>query len=527
MSDGLHVTPRPGGFARRHRFLLSLLWVQILALAVTGIVLERPLYDVVLTTLVLTALALIGMALRGHHAAAIAVSLGLLAVSGVVIYYADGTVFSHFHFFLMICAISFYVDALALAVSVAAVAAYHTVAVLAGEETLARAGAHMAALTALALLVGIGWRIARPTVAQDGSSDRFRMSFEAAPIGMAVLKPSGELIEVNRSMARILGQDQDSLVGTNIAGLIHPDDQAELGEAWEQMGNNPGHSASEWMRWYATEGHPIWGRVSLSLVPRTDRHSAMVVLQLEDASSAHEEQRRLESLLKGRDEFVAAVGDEIREPLGLLIDLTDMAEHSHVSTRETLPRIEAHAREIAAIVDDLVVSARAETTPRPVAAHEIDVEGVCRQVISGAPATRDIPLDIEAREAWADPALTRQIVSNLVNNAVRYGGPAVAVRTISSGPDTVIQVLDDGPELPIPERERVFSGDLRSGPPVTQPAAVGLSLTVSRHLARQMEGDVVYRRTKEGLNVFELRLPAEKISDMPRRRGVMERTVPL
>lgn len=525
MSDGLKAAARSGGFARRHRFLLLLLWVQIPALAAVGIVIGEPVDEIALTSLALVALALGGMALRGRHRAAITVSLGLLGISGVVVHYAGGTDFSHFHFLLTICAVSLYGDVVSLSTAVVGVAAYHAV-VVAGEETWAWAGAHTGVSIALAMLLAIGWRVTKPTPEPDRSGDRFRMSFDEAPIGMAVLKPSGEVLEINRSMARILGQAQGSLVGSNIATLIHTDDQVELGEAWEQMGNSQGHSASEWMRWYTADGHSIWGKVSLSLVPRTDDHSAMVILQLEDASSAYEEQRRLETLLKGRDEFVAAVGDEIRQPLGLLIDLTGMAEHSHVNTRETLPRIEAHAREIAAIVDDLVVSARAETTPESVAAHKIDVETLCREVVSGTPGGGDISMRFQATEAWADPNLTRQIVNNLVNNALRYGGPLVALRTISSGPDTVIQVTDDGPELPGPERERVFSGDLRSGSPVTEPAAVGLSLTVSRHLARQMEGDVVYRRTKEGLNLFELRLPSEEISAIPRRRGVMERIVP-
>ena len=45
--------------------------------------------------------------------------------------------------------------------------------------------------------------------------------------------------------------------------------------------------------------------------------------------------------------------------------------------------------------------------------------------------------------------------------------------------------------------------------PVTRPAVVGLSLTVARHLARQMDGEITYRRTTDRHNVFELRLPSE------------------
>lgn len=524
MSQGLAATGKQAGFTRRHGFALTLLWAQIPALALMGLLIDEPMYEVCLVSLALIALALGGMAMRGERLAAFVVSLGLLSTSAVVAHYTGGSEISYLHFFLMICVVSFYRDAVVLALGVATAGIFQLVGVASGANTLTSAAIHTAILACLAILLAIGWRVTRPVAYSDASGDRFRMSFEAAPIGMAVLKPSGEILEVNHSMARILGYERPMLIGNNISGLIHGDDQVELGEAWEEMGNSLEHSATEWMRWLTGDGRPIWGRVSLSLVPWTQDHPAMVVLQLEDTGNSYEEQRRLEALLKGKDEFVAAVGDEIRQPLGLLIDLTDMAEHAHVDTRATLPRIEAHAKEIASIVDDLVVSARADATSA--VAHHVDVGALCREVISSVPGAGSVQLDIEASGAWADPGLTRQILNNLVGNAVRYGGPSVSLSTFRSGPDTVIQITDDGPELPGSERERVFKGDLRNGPPLTRPAAVGLSLAVSRHLARQMEGEVVYRRSREGENVFELRLPSEQISEIPRRRGVMNTIIP-
>lgn len=497
-----------------------LLWVHVPALAAAGLVVDQPLHEVALTSLTLTAFALAGMTFRSQRLASVAVTLGLLVASGIVVDYAGGSTGAHIHFLLAICAVSFYRHALTLGVGVAAAGAYHMISALFSGE-MAGAVSHTGAIVVLALLLAVGWRLARHTGGGDRSGDRFRIGFEEAPIGMAVLKPSGEILEANRAMASILGYDHASLVGVNINSLVHVDDKAELGTAWEEMGNSPAHTASEWMRCLTADGLLVWGKVSLSLVPRTDQHPAMVVLQLEDATHPYEEQRRLEDLVRGKDELVAAVGDEIREPLGMLIDLTDAAGHSHVDTRETLPRIEAHAREIASMIDDLVISARVGTTPLSPAAQTLDAEQLCREVMAEAPGARDATLDFKAHALWADPALSRHIVTNLLSNAVRYGGSAISVRTVSSGPDTVIQVADNGPELPESERERMFSGDLTSGAPVTKPAAVGLSLAVSRHLARLMDGDLVYRRTGDGENIFELRLPSEPLSEIPRRRGVM------
>lgn len=520
MVAGLEAGGGGGGFTRAHRLLVVLLWAHVPALAAAGLLFGEPVTEVILTSLTLAAFALAGVAIRSPRLAAVTVTLGLLAASGIFVHYADGSTTSHVHFFLAICAVSFYRHALTLGVGVGAVGVYHLAAAV-GSGEMAGAASHTGAIAMLALLLAVGWRLARDTGGGDRSGDRFRISFEEAPIGMAVLKPSGEILEVNRAMTGSLGYSHASLVGVNINSLVHVDDKAELGEAWEKMGNSTGHTASEWMRCLTADGLLVWGKVSLSLVPRTNQHPAMVVLQLEDATHPYEERRRLEDLIRGKDEFVAAVGDEIREPLGLLIDLTDLADHSHVDTRDTLPRIEAHARNIASIVDDLVISARAGTAPLSAAAQALDAEQLCREVIAATPGAGSATVDFRSHDLWADPALTRHIVSNLVGNAVRYGGSSISVRTVSSGPDTVIQVADNGPELPESERERMFSGDLARGAPVTKPAAVGLSLAVSRHLARQMDGDLVYRRTGDGDNIFELRLPSEPLSEIPRRRGVM------
>ncbi|MFP4553923.1 MAG: PAS domain S-box protein [Actinomycetota bacterium] len=525
MVAGLESGATGGVFTRAHRLLVVVLWGHVPVLGGAGLAVDQPVHEVALTSLTLMAFALTGMTIRSQRLASVAVTLGLLVASGIVVDYAGGSIGAHIHFFLAICAISFYQHAITLVVGVAAAGAYHIgSAVLSGE--MAEAVSHTGGIAVLALLLAVGWRLTRDTDGGDRSGDRFRISFEEAPIGMAVLKPSGEILEANRAMASILGYDHASLVGVNINSLVHVDDKAELGEAWEEMGNSSSHTASEWMRCLTADGLLVWGKVSLSLVPRTDQHPAMVILQLEDANHPYEEQRRLEDLVRGKDELVAAVGGEIREPLGLLIDLTDAAGHSHVDTRDTLPRIGAHARNIASMVDDLVISARAGTAPISTAAQTLDAEQLCRELIAATPGAEGAAVDFRAHALWADPAMTRHIITNLLGNAVRYGGSSISVRTVSSGPDTVIQVTDNGPELPESERERMFSGDLARGAPVTNPAAVGLSLAVSRHLARQMDGDLVYRRTGDGENIFELRLPSEPLSEIPRRRGVMGGSVP-
>jgi PAS domain S-box-containing protein len=511
MPQGHQATDLDPDFSDRHRLLVVYLAALIPLVAISGSVSGRPIIEIAVTSLALLALALAAGLLRPPGAAALAASLGIALGSTAVVWQSFGTPLSWLPPLIALTIVSTYRRLLPL------VGACTVLSVL-GLATMTpqRGVVWSLGVVAMALALILAWRMApAPTQAAE-SSDRFHISFQEAPIGMAVLKPSGELVEVNNAMSRLVGYDRDHLTGSNISALVHVDDHPELGEAWEQMGNGAQHRATEWMRWSTASGRPVWAKVSLSLVPRTEDQSALVILQLEDAANAQEERLRLEGVLRDKDNLVATLGEEIRKPLGLLIDLTDLADHAHVDTGATLPKIEAHAKEIASIVDDMVVSARADTIPVTVVSQSIDAETICREVLVEHPAD-SVTSSYEARAMWADPLLVRRIVANLVGNAIRYGGPDVRLRVFSSGPDTVVQVSDDGPAIPDSERDRIFDGDLRKGQRVTSPAAVGLSLTVGRHLARLMEGDVEYFR-QGGRNLFELRLPSEQISEPPMRR---------
>lgn len=511
MPEGHQAIDRDPGFADRHRLLISYLWGLVPVLAISGSIGDRPLIETVLTSSVLIAFAITASVMSGPEWAALAVSLGIALGSVAVVWQSLGTPLAWLPSLIALVLVSSYRLLSPLAAAGTVLAALGLITMTPQPGLLWSLG-----VVAMALVLVLAWGSTPPAAPVPASSDRFHISFEEAPIGMAVLRPSGELVDVNKAMTRIVGYDRDHLMGSNISGLVHVDDHPELGEAWERMGNGALHRATEWMRWINASGRPVWAKVSLSLVPRTEDQPALVILQLEDAAGAHEERLRLEGMLKDKDALVATLGEEIRKPLGLLIDLTDLAVHPHVDTGATLPKIEAHAREIASIVDDIVLSARADSMPVTVVSQTVDAAVICREVLAEHQAD-SVAASYEANAMWADPILVGHIVGNLVGIAIRYGGPDVRLRTISSGPDTVVQVSDDGPEIPDRERERIFDGDLRTGQRVTSPAAVGLSLTVGRHLARLMEGDVEYQR-QGGRNLYELRLPSEQITELPPRR---------
>jgi signal transduction histidine kinase len=100
----------------------------------------------------------------------------------------------------------------------------------------------------------------------------------------------------------------------------------------------------------------------------------------------------------------------------------------------------------------------------------------------------------------------RQILRNLVSNAIRYGGDHIDVGVARANGHIHITVEDDGAGIPEGQWEQVFEPYARAHDRAEQPSSVGLGLTVSRKLARLMGGDLAYRH--EGGSVFDLSLPA-------------------
>lgn len=224
--------------------------------------------------------------------------------------------------------------------------------------------------------------------------------------------------------------------------------------------------------------------------------------------------RRLEELVQSKDRFVASVSHELRTPLSAVLGFAEELKNRADSYRpaeltEMLEMIADQSKDMADMVEDLLVAARADIgtiSVRPqvvylrsqaeAALAAIDSEQADRVMVVGGPG-----------KAWADPTRTRQIIRNLLTNAIRYGGSHVVAEARTSGDFTVLSVRDSGPGLPRSEWERIFEPYARAHDRQTQPGSIGLGLTVSRQLARLMGGDLTYRSNGSG-SIFSLTLPA-------------------
>jgi signal transduction histidine kinase len=241
---------------------------------------------------------------------------------------------------------------------------------------------------------------------------------------------------------------------------------------------------------------------------------------------ANREYEQLRELTIAKDQFLASVGHELRTPLTSVLGFaellrTDSDGLTDEDRRAMISSVAAEATDLAAIVDDLLVAARSELDLLVVTSVPVSARAQVNQVLEAHRRYDTEMIDVvcepdQAYRALGDPSRVRQILRNLITNACRYGGNRIEVRLTGDAEWVRIVVADDGGGVAESERESIFDPYYRAHSIESQPAALGIGLSVARQLARLMNGDLSYRRDR-GWTVFELRLPASPDPSTPDR----------
>ena len=235
-----------------------------------------------------------------------------------------------------------------------------------------------------------------------------------------------------------------------------------------------------------------------------------------------EANQRLSQLIRTKDEFIASVSHELRTPLsvvvGLAAELRDKGDDfEDREYDELLAMVVDQSNDVAAIIEDLLVAARADIGTLTITPREIRLASVVESALAPVPADhRDritIQLGVDFLEA--DPIRLTQILRNLVTNAIRYGGRYAGISAAADGDVVSIDVWDDGEPLTDDARRRIFEAYYSAHPAHGHPAAVGLGLTVSRNLAQRMGGDLSYEHDGSR-SIFHLTLPLRALASEPR-----------
>jgi signal transduction histidine kinase len=224
---------------------------------------------------------------------------------------------------------------------------------------------------------------------------------------------------------------------------------------------------------------------------------------------------------KAKSEFLATMSHELRTPLNAIggyAELLEMGVHGELTPaqREPIERIRRSERRLRSLIDDVLNFARIE-------AGRIDVvPGIVRVNDAILEAETILTPQLKARQlrfscecgtdvvAWADAEKVQQILLNLLANAVKFTPDrgSISCSCASFDEHVEIRVQDTGVGIPADRRDVIFDPFVQLGRSLASPQeGSGLGLSISRDLARAMNGDLSVRSEPGQGSIFTLSLP--------------------
>lgn len=230
-------------------------------------------------------------------------------------------------------------------------------------------------------------------------------------------------------------------------------------------------------------------------------------------------ERQMEKL---RSEIVSTMSHELRTPVASVYGAASTLQRRDIDLDEALRDkllgiIHGEAGRLARIIDDILWANRLDTDSINVTPEAVDAAGLLRSVIEGTNARLELPRRIEllappeAPLVKADADMLRQVLVNLVENAIKYSpaDSAVEITLEPEGRSLRFAVRDEGLGIPQHEQDRIFDKFYRLDPDMNRGVGgSGLGLYICRELIRRMNGRIwVVSKQGEGSTfLFELAL---------------------
>jgi signal transduction histidine kinase len=231
---------------------------------------------------------------------------------------------------------------------------------------------------------------------------------------------------------------------------------------------------------------------------------------------------RLSAALKAKREFMNAAAHQLRTPLTVIAGYVSMLQDETFGRlperfRDPIAAMQLKAREVVALIDEMLLAARVHRGTAPTALMPVDVRDAVRKAVDRAEPrvtlqqatlSYEVPSAIVAAEV--DPDQLAHILDSLISNALTYSDERPWVKiTVRGGSDVRVIVKDRGWGVPEAMRQKIFEGFVHyANPEYKAKSGRGLGLSISRELAERYGGSLDLVSTEPGKgSMFVLRIP--------------------
>jgi PAS domain S-box-containing protein len=370
-----------------------------------------------------------------------------------------------------------------------------------------------------------------------------RAIFERSPIGIARVSSDGDLVEANPALLAMLEYDFETMRGSAWPDLLRAYDQAASRQRLAPLLAGITAGGSVQMRASTSAGKWLWLQLTATSIPDSVGRPEHLLVMIEDVTTVRETSDQLaealdaqrganvtlEKLDRTKTEFLSIVSHEFRTALTGIQGFSELIRDGGLEPDEVRAYggyIFNDADRINRLISDMLDLDRMESGRMSMRSGDVDINEVLSEAMARAgtsTATVEFKADLDPRLpiVVGDRDRLTQVVSNLVNNAVKYSpdGGTVTLSTRSEGGFALVSVTDTGLGIPPDEIGHVFERfrRVRSGAAQSIPGT-GLGLTIVKQIV-EMHGGKIWVESAVGHGSafhFTIPLVAEIVNPLRR-----------
>jgi len=361
--------------------------------------------------------------------------------------------------------------------------------------------------------------------------DRVRTALDTMAEGLLVLDRKQNIVLANQSFAAIIGKEPDDIIGYRASDFPwqYSTDSASDQQLspWASALQNGQTQLSEMVRLHRNEaGHRTF-KVNCAPIRGDGETINGVLVSFDDVTQLEEKEVELrtskdeaEQANRAKSDFLANMSHEIRTPMNAILGFTEVLKRgygqSDLETSRHLNTIYSSGRHLLELINDILDLSKVEAgrieieriqcSPHKIISELVNILGVKAQEkgirLSYEP-DGELPEFIET-----DPARLRQIITNLVGNAMKFteqGGVRIISRLVREGasPRFAMDVIDTGIGMNEAQQARIFDPFTQADSSITRRfGGTGLGLSISQKFSKALGGDITVRSQPGEGSVF-------------------------
>ncbi|HSA57466.1 MAG TPA: PAS domain S-box protein, partial [Gemmatimonadaceae bacterium] len=354
------------------------------------------------------------------------------------------------------------------------------------------------------------------------SEERYRALFEQSAIGMAELDlGSHRLWRTNPAFAALLGYTPAELVGVSHRELVHAEERDENCAAISKALAEGASVYRSERRYVRKDGKTVVADLTISFVRDRDGRPLMGLQAMADVTERHNAEALLKDADRRKDEFLATLAHELRNPLAPMRSAIEILEHRAPSDPQiqwSQAVIDRQIRQMTRLVDDLLDLSRITRDQVVLQRGRVELSAVIRNALETSQPLIDerahqlvVALPRGPIVLEADETRLTQVFSNLLNNAALYTNEAGRITLTAEADEREVRVTvrDNGTGIPASVLPRIFDMFTQgAGKLAGTRNGLGIGLRLVKRLVEMHGGTVKAESDGPGMgSAFTVRLP--------------------